>query len=92
MISDPRAVLRVQLDSSAKLELDRLTESYGMTQIEVLARLFEWFVRQPEVIQLSALRILSPELLAPLAARALAKASDSRDEETMIDQGIPLNI
>jgi hypothetical protein len=89
--SDPRAVLRVQLDSSAKLELDRLTESCGMTQIAVLVRLFEWFVRQPEIIQLSALRILSPELLAPLAEKALQAASDSQ-VEGMIDQEIPLNV
>lgn len=72
-----RAVLRVQLHAAAKLELDRVASHYGMTQIEILSRLFEWIVEQSDVVQLEALGILPPELLAPLAKRALSQAAES---------------
>jgi hypothetical protein len=66
-----RSILRIQLDRSAKEGLDRVCDQRGMTQIALMSRLVNWFVRQDEVIQISVLGLLSPELGAPLARRLL---------------------
>jgi hypothetical protein len=71
-----RAILRVQLDADAKTRLIELCERRGMTQIAVMSRLIEWFVRQDEVIQVSVLGLLSQEHCAPLAHRLLQQLSE----------------
>ncbi len=68
-----RAVIRLQLDLSAKAALDELCRKRGMTQIAVLSRLVIWFSRQDEVIQASVLGHLSEKSLQPVAERVLQK-------------------
>jgi DNA-binding TFAR19-related protein (PDSD5 family) len=71
-----RAVLRIQLDPSAKQQLDRLAKTRGMTQISIMSRLVEWFVRQNEVIQLAVLGVVSEEFTGPLAKRLLERIAE----------------
>jgi len=71
-----RAVLRIQLDPSAKQHLDRLAKTRGMTQISIMSRLVEWFVKQNEVIQLAALGVVSEEFTGPLARRLLERIAE----------------
>jgi len=62
-----RATMRIQLDSATKNELDELCEHRGMTQIAVMSRLVDWFVRQDDLIKTSILSSLSEETLSQLA-------------------------
>jgi hypothetical protein len=50
-----RIIMAVQLTGSAKKAVETLTEKQGMTQVAMLSRLVEWFTRQPDKIQRSAL-------------------------------------
>ena len=78
-----RAVIRLQLDVSAKQQLDKLCERRGMTQIAVLSRLVKWFGRQDEVVQASVLGLLSDEMLGDLSQvllKRLAGTSESAKE------------
>jgi hypothetical protein len=70
-----RAVIRLQLDLSAKSALDDLCHKRGMTQIAVLSRLMLWFVKQDEVIQASILGSLSEQSLGALAKKLLGNMS-----------------
>jgi hypothetical protein len=62
-----RAIMRIQLDSVTKEELDELCDKRGMTQIAVMSRLVGWFVRQDDLVQAAVLSSLSEESLARLA-------------------------
>lgn len=50
-----RIILCIRLTSPAKTAVDALTERRGMTQLTTLSRLVEWFAKQSDVIQASAL-------------------------------------
>jgi predicted transcriptional regulator len=76
-----RAIMRIQLDSGTKHELDGLCEKRGMTQIAVMSRLVRWFVKQDDTIQAAVLESLSPESLSRLA-RQLLKHFDQQGRGT----------
>lgn len=70
-----RAVIRLEMDVTAKDRLDQLVEQRGMTQIAVLSRLVRWFARQDEVVQASVLGLLTgkePAILGDALLRRLA--------------------
>jgi len=75
-----RAVIRIQLDLSAKQALDELCRKRGMTQIAVLSRLVTWFSRQDEVIQASVLQGLSDRSIAVLARRLLEQMARKKGD------------
>jgi len=75
-----RAIMRIQLDSSAKAELDKVCDRRGMTQIAVMSRLVGWFVRQDEVIQTAVLSSLGDNTLAKLAKQLLKQLASERAE------------
>jgi hypothetical protein len=72
-MSAKRAVIRLQLEISAKHALDDLCERRGMTQIAVMSRLVRWLVVQDEVVQASVLGLLSPETLGDLSQALLKR-------------------
>ena len=61
-----RAVIRLELETLSKRQLDDLSEKRGMTQIAILSRLVKWFSRQDEMVQASILGLLSEEMLGDL--------------------------
>lgn len=73
-----RAIMRIQLDSSAKAELDKLCDKRGMTQIAVMSRLVGWFVRQDEVIQTAVMASLGEGTMASLAKQMLKQLASER--------------
>lgn len=72
-----RAIMRIQLDSATKADLDELCDKRGMTQIAVMSRLVDWFIRQDDLIQVAVLSALTDESLARLA-RQLHKRFQSK--------------
>lgn len=62
-----RAIVRIQLDLAAKRELDKLCDRRGMTQIAVMSRMVQWFVKQDEFVQTAVLGGLSDATLQQLA-------------------------
>jgi hypothetical protein len=79
-----RSILRIQLDRAAKEGLERLCEQRGMTQIAVMSRLVDWFIKQDEIIQLAALGVLSPQVTGPLARKILERMA-AREQVTRKD-------
>jgi predicted transcriptional regulator len=75
-----RSIMRLQLDTQAKIKLDKLCEKRGMTQIAVMTRVVNWFVNQDETIQALVLGALSEAALGPLAKMLLQKIV--KDEES----------
>jgi hypothetical protein len=72
-MADKRSIMRIQLDSSAKDELDKICSKRGMTQIAVMSRLVGWFIRQDDVIQTAVMATLSDQALAQLASQLLKR-------------------
>ncbi len=77
-MSAKRAVIRLQLEISAKQALDKLCERRGMTQIAVLSRMVKWFVTQDEVVQASILGLLSEATLGELAQVLLKRLATEK--------------
>ena len=75
MATPKRAIVRLQLDLSAKNKLDDLCGHRGMTQITIMSRLVDWFTEQDDVTQTAILSRLAPESLAPMARKLLEKMS-----------------
>ena len=61
-----RAVIRLEMESASKKQIDDVCEKRGMTQIAVLSRLVQWFSSQDEMVQASVLGLLSQEMLGDL--------------------------
>lgn len=78
-MSAKRAVIRLQLEISAKQALDRLCERRGMTQIAVLSRMVKWFVTQDEIVQASILGLLSENALGDLSRVLLSRLAASEN-------------
>jgi hypothetical protein len=57
----PRIIVRIELTSSAKNALGKLTAKHGMTQVAMLSRLTEWLARQPQKIRASVMGQAFPE-------------------------------
>ena len=70
-----RAIIRLQLDVTAKQALDKMCEQKGMTQISVLSRLVKWFANQDEVVQASVLGLMSEQHLGDLSQILLGRMS-----------------
>lgn len=79
-MSAKRAVIRLQLEVSAKQALDKLCERRGMTQIAVLSRMVRWFVAQDEVVQASILGLMSEAALGDIAQVLLKRIATAKDE------------
>lgn len=78
-MSAKRAVIRLQLEVSAKQALDKLCERRGMTQIAVLSRMVRWFVTQDEVVQASILGLMSEATLGDIAQVLLKRIATTKD-------------
>jgi hypothetical protein len=101
-MSSKRAVIRLQLEITAKKGLDELSERRGMTQIAIMSRVVHWLVAQDEVVQASVLGLLSDEALGDIAQvllkRLAAQASDtppgtkgrSKSARQDSERGVPL--
>jgi len=50
-----RKILRVDLSSETRLMFESAPEVWGMTQVAVTSKLFEWFFDQNDIIQASIL-------------------------------------
>jgi len=75
-----RSVMRIQLETDAKIELDKVCDRRGMTQITVISRLVEWFVRQDDAIQTAVMATLSDTAMSQLAKQLLKRLSSNRSD------------
>jgi hypothetical protein len=72
--------MRIQLDASAKGDLDKVCEKRGMTQIAVMSRLVGWFVKQDDVIQTAVMSTLSDAAMTQLAKQLLKKLANRSND------------
>jgi predicted transcriptional regulator len=80
-MADKRSIMRIQLDTAAKEDLDKICSKRGMTQIAVMSRLVGWFIRQDDVIQTAVMATLSDQAMGQLASQLLKRMS-SRSGKT----------
>jgi hypothetical protein len=73
MATSRYAIVRLQLDLSAKKKLDDLREKRGMTQVTIMSRLVDWFTTQDDVSQMGVLSRMAPDAFAPVAKKMLGK-------------------
>ena len=76
-----RAIMRIQLDATAKGDLEKFCEKRGMTQIAVMSRLVGWFVRQDDLIQTAVMGSISETSLAKLARQMLKHLASNKGGE-----------
>jgi hypothetical protein len=74
-MADKHSIVRIQLNTPRKDDLDKICSKRGMTQIAVMSRLVGWFVRQDDVIQTAVMDTLSEQAQAQLATQLLKKMS-----------------
>ena len=72
-MADNRSVIRIQVDSSGQAELKRICAKRGMTQVAVVSRLVNWFIRQDDVIQTAVMSQLSEPAMSQLARQTLKR-------------------
>ena len=75
-----RAIIRVQLTTPVKQQLDELCQQRGMTQIAVMSRLVDWFFQQNELVQAAVLGQLSEDLKGKLADQMLQQMAQNTDD------------
>lgn len=63
-----RQIIKIAVNSKAKQAIESMCERYGMSQIELASRLYQWAAEQEEVVQAAVLGIL-PDDVAPDVAR-----------------------
>lgn len=59
-----REIIRVAITPQAKAAIDALSQRFGMSQIELASRIYNWFGTQDEVLQAAVLKLL-PESMEP---------------------------
>lgn len=79
-MADRRSIMRIQLDTAAKEDLDKVCAKRGMTQIAVMSRLVGWFIRQDDVIQTAVMATLSEPAMAQLAKQLLKRLASRSGE------------
>ena len=80
-----RASVRVELDPTAKERVEQVCHRKGMTQIAIVSRLVDWFVRQPEVVQRAILGQFSEHAQAELWQRLLHGLAQGENAPTVQD-------
>jgi hypothetical protein len=83
-----RVVMRVELTGPAKQKLDEVTDLTGMTQIQVMSRMIEWFTGQSELIQANVLGRYPVEIQDEVARLILRRMypNDDAAEGSMSDE------
>jgi len=69
---DERQIIRGFVRPSAKAAIEQVSLRYGMTQSEMLSRVYEWFAHQEEGVQAHVLDLL-PRDQAPEIAELIAE-------------------
>jgi hypothetical protein len=68
-----RPIIRIELDSRAKSALDKICDHRGMTQVAVMSRLVQWFVRQDKTVQTTVIAAVTDSDNASLARQLLKR-------------------
>ena len=73
-----RKIMRIELTSSSKQRLGKITDRHGITQVAMLSRLVEWFATVDPTLQGAILDQFPESISADIARLVLEKiASDS---------------
>lgn len=73
-----RQQLKIFVRPSAKADVERVCERYGMTQQEMCSRVYEWFADQEEVVQATVLGLLPRGHEADIASAILDHAAQKQ--------------
>lgn len=76
-----RSVIKISVVPTAKAVIERVAERHGMKEISVSSRIYEWFAKQPDVVQKGILGLLPDDYeqdVLELALQRLAKDAKSR--------------
>ncbi|MEX2672218.1 MAG: hypothetical protein WD294_08930 [Phycisphaeraceae bacterium] len=74
-----RHIIKLAVTPKAKAAIESMCDRYGMSQIEMASRLYQWACTQDEVVQAAILGIL-PEDVAPDVAKLVLKRMAAGEE------------
>ena len=75
-----RIVVRLELSKEAKSRLNEISKRTGMTQVSVSSRLFEWFAKQPEMLQATVLGQYPKEIEGDVAEMLLKRLASDKSK------------
>ena len=68
-----RKFVKIEVSSAVKEDFDLLIEDRGLTQIQAGTRLFQWFMRQEEIIQQGIFQQIPKKLMNDAARKVAVK-------------------
>ena len=80
--SQQRAMLKAFVRPSAKRAVEDLVGRTGMTQQEVVSRIYDWFGSQDEVIQHAVLGLLPAEYAQDIASLVLKRIASGQPDSS----------
>src|SRR3990167_8756780 len=77
--------VRIKASQKAKSVLDGLARSEDMTRQCIASRLYEWFCKQPRMVQLALLSRCPEEILPDIIRSILQRLADPDISEAVLD-------
>lgn len=71
-----RDIIKIAVEPDAKRSIDLAAQRYGMSQIELASRVYQWFAYQDEAVQVSILDLLPRGIRSDVARLLLERMAD----------------
>ncbi len=73
-----RQIIKIAVTPEAKQAIEMVSDRYGMSQIEMASRLYNWFADQDEPVQAAVLDLLPRSMAPDIARLALEQLASKR--------------
>ena len=77
-----RIIVRLELIPPAKVELNGLSDEFGMTQVALISRVMEWLTTQDDLIKAIILGHIPKEVQPDVAKLILKRMAKKKAEST----------
>ncbi len=68
-----REIIKIAVEPEAKRSIDLAAQRYGMSQIELASRVYQWFATQDETVQVAILDLLPRGIRSDVAKMLLER-------------------
>ena len=77
-VANSRIIMRIEVETESKDQLDAFCERTGMTKVAAASRLIDWFAKQPDIIQAVVQGLFPASIEADVAAIVLKRLAAQR--------------
>lgn len=81
-----RQIIKIAVSPKAKQAIEAMCERYGMSQIELAGRLYQWAAEQEEVVQAAILGILPDDVAPDIARLVLRRLAEGEADAPPLNQ------